>query len=227
MTGTEMMQESIWFEKPKYEEAEAQYQLHLAGESGSGGKAPGSGTTVSDNTVAALQKENNELRQMVLMLTKKMNELELRVNKIEGTKPSVKEESAKPKEEDDDFDLFDSESEEDEKEDDTERKKLLEKYHEKKSKKPALVPKSNILLDVKPWADDTDLEEMERLVRGIKTDGLVWGASKLVPVAFGIKKLQIACVVEDEKVGTDFLEEAITEFEDHVQSVDVAAFNKV
>ena len=29
-------------------------------------------------------------------------------------------------------------------------------------------------------------------------------------------KLQIACVVEDEKVGTDFLEEAITAFEDHV-----------
>ena len=29
------------------------------------------------------------------------------------------------------------------------------------------------------------------------------------------------------QVGTDFLEEAITAFEDHVQSVDVAAFNKV
>jgi len=69
--------------------------------------------------------------------------------------------------------------------------------------------------------------EMEKLVRGIKTDGLVWGASKLVPVAFGIKKLQIACVVEDDKVGTDYLEEKIQEFDDHVQSVDVAAFNKV
>lgn len=40
--------------------------------------------------------------------------------------------------------------------------------------------------------------------------------AKLVDVAFGIKKLQISCVVEDEKVGTDFLEEAITDFEDHV-----------
>jgi len=82
-------------------------------------------------------------------------------------------------------------------------------------------------LDIKPWADDTDMVEMEKLVRGIKTDGLVWGASKLVPVAFGIKKLQIACVVEDDKVGTDYLEEKIQEFDDHVQSVDVAAFNKV
>ncbi len=36
-----------------------------------------------------------------------------------------------------------------------------------------------------------------------------------------------SCVVEDDKVGTDFLEEAITAFEDYVQSVDVAAFNKI
>ena len=37
-----------------------------------------------------------------------------------------------------------------------------------------------------------------------------------MPVAYGIKKLQISCVVEDDKVGTDFLEEAITGFEEHV-----------
>lgn len=40
--------------------------------------------------------------------------------------------------------------------------------------------------------------------------------AKLAPVAFGIMKLQISCVVEDEKVGTDFLEEQITSFEDYV-----------
>ena len=41
-------------------------------------------------------------------------------------------------------------------------------------------------------------------------------AAKQVPVAYGIKKLQISCVVEDDKIGTDFLEESITAFEDHV-----------
>jgi len=29
------------------------------------------------------------------------------------------------------------------------------------------------------------------------------------------------------QVGTDFLEESITAFEDYVQSVDIAAFNKI
>ena len=52
-------------------------------------------------------------------------------------------------------------------------------------------------------------------------------AAKLVPVGYGIKKLQISCVVEDDKVGTDSLEELITAFEDYVQSMDVAAFNKI
>ena len=58
--------------------------------------------------------------------------------------------------------------------------------------------------------------EMERLVRTIEMDGLLWGASKLVPVGYGIKKLQISCVVEDEKVGSEILDEEITKFEDYV-----------
>ncbi|CAD7673450.1 unnamed protein product [Nyctereutes procyonoides] len=54
-----------------------------------------------------------------------------------------------------------------------------------------------------------------------------WGvSSKLVPVGYGIPKLQIQCVQED-KVGTDLLEEEITKFQGHVQSVDIAAFNKI
>ena len=57
-----------------------------------------------------------------------------------------------------------------------------------------------IYLQVKPWDDETDMMELEKAVRSIEADGLLWGASKLVPVAFNIKKLQISCVVEDDKV---------------------------
>jgi elongation factor 1-beta len=35
---------------------------------------------------------------------------------------------------------------------------------------------------------------MEKAVRSIEMDGLVWGASKLVAIGFGIKKLQV-CVL--------------------------------
>jgi translation elongation factor EF-1beta len=65
---------------------------------------------------------------------------------------------------------------------------------------------------------------LEAAVRGIEKDGLVWGASKLVPVGFGIKKLEITLVVEDEKVSTTDLQEEIETFEDYVQSSDIVSF---
>jgi len=97
----------------------------------------------------------------------------------------------------------------------------------KKAKKPTVIAKSEIVLDVKPWDDETNLEELERNVRSIELDGLIWGTSRLVPLAYTIKKLQIGCVVEDDKVGTDILEERITAFDDLAQSVDIAAFRKI
>lgn len=71
------------------------------------------------------------------------------------------------------------------------------------------------------------MNEVEKVVRTITCDGLKWGGSKFVPLAYGIKKLQIACVVEDDKCGSEYLSEKICEFEELVQSVDVAAFNKL
>ena len=68
---------------------------------------------------------------------------------------------------------------------------------------------------------------LEAAVRGIEKDGLVWGTSKLVPVGFGIKKLQINLVIEDEKVSLSDLEEEIQGFEDYVQSTDIATMNKL
>lgn len=69
--------------------------------------------------------------------------------------------------------------------------------------------------------DETDLAQMEANVRAIEWDGLKWGASQLVPVGFGIKKLTINLVVEDEKVSTSDLQEKIEEDEDFVQSTDI------
>ncbi|XP_005185259.1 probable elongation factor 1-beta [Musca domestica] len=137
-----------------------------------------------------------------------------------GAKPTVADD-------DDDVDLFGSDDEEEDAEAARIREERVAAYAAKKSKKPALIAKSSVLLDVKPWDDETDMKEMEKNVRTIEMDGLLWGASKLVPVGYGINKLQIMCVIEDDKVSIDLLTEKIQEFEDFVQSVDIAAFNKI
>lgn len=67
------------------------------------------------------------------------------------------------------------------------------------------------------------MKELESTMRNIEIDGLTWGASKLVPLAFGIKKLQVNLVVEDEKVSIDDLQAQIEADEDHVQSTDVVS----
>lgn len=75
--------------------------------------------------------------------------------------------------------------------------------------------------------DETDMKALEESVRSIEKDGLVWGGGKLVAVGFGIKKLQINLVIEDEKISLDELQEEIDGFEDYVQSSDIAAMQKL
>jgi elongation factor 1-beta len=60
-------------------------------------------------------------------------------------------------------------------------------------------------------------------------DGLVWKTEfKKEPVAYGVSKLCIGCVIEDDKISTDDLTEQITEkYEEFVQSCDVAVFSKI
>ncbi|XP_062843768.1 eukaryotic translation elongation factor 1 delta a (guanine nucleotide exchange protein) isoform X3 [Trichomycterus rosablanca] len=180
-----------------------------------------------------LHKVVDDLRVMLSKMESRMSVLEKSQSQASKSCPASQAAPApKPKvvvkdeeEDDDDIDLFGSDEEDEE----AERIKAqrVEEYAAKKSKKPALIAKSSIILDVKPWDDETDMAKLEECVRSVQTDGLLWGASKLVPVGYGIKKLQINCVVEDDKVGVDLLEEEITKFEDYVQSVDVAAFNKI
>jgi len=130
-------------------------------------------------------------------------------------------------EDEEDVDLFGSDDEEEDAEAARIREERLAEYRKKKEGKTKPAAKSIVTMDVKPWDDETDMVALEAAVRGIEKDGLVWGGSKLVPVGFGIKKLQINLVVEDDKVSTDELGEQIQEFEDYVQSTDVVAMQKL
>lgn len=127
---------------------------------------------------------------------------------------------------DDDVDLFGSDEEEDEEAERAKAQRLAE-YQAKKAKKPVVIAKSMMTLEVKPWDDETDLKAMEAGVRAISLDGLVWGTSKFVPIGYGINKLQINCVVEDDKVGFDDLNDQISALEDYVQSVDMQSMSKI
>merc|ERR1712115_236862 len=189
--------------------------------------------------VSKLEIENKDLKKITHDLKSLVLKLEGRIVQLEkgnkttppasNTKSSKVEVVAEEEDEDEDVDLFGSDSDDEEAKAEKERvtAERLKAYHEKKSKKPALIAKTSVLLDIKPWDDETDMNEMLKQVKTIEMDGLVWGASKLVPVGYGINKLSIMIVVEDAKVSIDELQEKICDFEDYVQSCDVAAMNKI
>merc|ERR1712236_114382 len=183
----------------------------------------------------ALEVENKQLKKVTDDLKALVLSLEARVGQLEGSKPAggaakpaPAKPAAKPADDDDeDVDLFGSDDEEDDEEKKRITEERLKAYHEKKAKKPQVIAKTSVLLDVKPWDDETDHDKMLESIKSIEQDGLTWGASKLVPIGYGIKKLQVMCTVEDEKVSVDELTEKIEAFEDYVQSCDVNAMNKI
>jgi translation elongation factor EF-1beta len=94
--------------------------------------------------------------------------------------------------------------------------------HLAKPAKKGLVPKSIIIWEVKPWGEETDLDALGAKILAITMDGLQWKTEfKKEPIAYGVMKIVIGAVVEDDKVSTDLVEEAIMAFEDDVQSVDI------
>ncbi|EEB07407.1 translation elongation factor EF-1 beta subunit [Schizosaccharomyces japonicus yFS275] len=126
----------------------------------------------------------------------------------------------------DDIDLFGSDDEVDEEAERVKAERIAE-YNKRKAAKPKPAAKSLVTLEIKPWDDETPMDELEKAVRAIEMDGLLWGSAKLVPIGFGVSKLQMSVVVEDDKVSIDELQETIEEIEDYVQSTDVAAMAKL
>jgi len=194
------------------------------------------GVQPSEEDDAMIREENLRLKQSLEVLQAQVNKLTDRVSRLESQLTNgapaaggdAKKTSAPAsKDEDDDVDLFGSEDEEEDSEAAKIKAQRVAEYAAKKSKKPTLIAKSNVILDVKPWDDETDMKELEKCVRSVEMDGLLWGTSKLVPLAYGIKKLTITTVVEDDKVSIDELVEKLQEHEDFIQSVDIAAFNKI
>lgn len=129
---------------------------------------------------------------------------------------------------DDDVDLFGSDDEEVDEEAEKIKQQRLKEYEARKAAKGPKPPsKSMVTLEVKGWDDETDMEEMLANVKKIEMEGLLWGGHQFIPVGYGMQKLQINVVVEDDKVLMDDLVENIEADEDHVQSVDISAMAKI
>jgi len=152
-----------------------------------------------------------------------------------GGSPAKKPAAAPAKKADDSDDELNVKLGDSDDDDDAAAKLIAKKAAEKAAKdaaagpdkpKKTVIAKSTLVLDVKPNEAETDLNLLEKKIRGITQEGLLWGACEKKPVAYGIFKLRIVAVVVDDLVSTDSLQEEIEAFEE-VQSTDIHAFNKI
>lgn len=120
-------------------------------------------------------------------------------------------------------------------------------------KKGQPVGKSRIVFEIKPFEPEQDLDELAANIKALKLegditdeiswedklaecvdvrcsleDGIKWGEGHTKqPVAFGIFKLIVQAIVQDELVGSDDLVDMMmNRFEDDIQSIEIAAFDK-
>merc|ERR1712119_47843 len=176
---------SVWMDRAKFEEAELQVHAYNAGTAAAGDAAPAAAAPVVEESsggnvndlVSKLQTENSALKQQVADLTSKFAALDARLASIEGKMgapavaapaPVKQEEPADDVDDDDsDDDLFGSDDEEDTAEQERIKAERIAAYNERKAGKKKVTAKSSILLDVKPWDDETDMAEVEKNVRSV------------------------------------------------------------
>ncbi|CAL9207064.1 unnamed protein product, partial [Musa hybrid cultivar] len=94
--------------------------------------------------------------------------------------PAPPAEASKEAADDDDLDLFGDETEEEKKA--AEEREAAVKASSKKKESG----KSSVLLDVKPWDDETDMKKLEEAVRSLEMPGLLWGACAAFRLLNGI-----------------------------------------
>merc|ERR1719238_831381 len=102
----------------------------------------------------------------------------------------------KPADDDDDMDDMFGDDDEDEKPKEMDENLLkLKAAAEARLAKKEAAQKSMVVIEVKPWEADQDLNALwKEIVTEMTFEGLKWGeACQLVDVAFGIKKIVMSC----------------------------------
>merc|ERR1740139_724606 len=95
------------------------------------------------------------------------------------------------------------------------------------TKKGPVIAKSVVVFDVKGYEVGQDFESLATKIRAeVNMPGLVWmDKHQILEIAFGMKKLQMSMLIEDEKVQTDDVFELIEKWDEKVQTDDIFTFS--
>lgn len=130
--------------------------------------------------------------------------------------------SEKKEDDDDEVDLF---GDDDDDEAAAELEAKMKK--DKKTAEKELNQKSRVVMDIKGYEVGYDFKGLgEKIHKEVNKDGLFWENSiQVVPLAFGMEKLQLSFTFTNRLCSADWVEEQILEkYEEDIQSIDIVEF---
>jgi serine/threonine protein phosphatase PrpC/translation elongation factor EF-1beta len=83
-----------------------------------------------------------------------------------------------------------------------------------------------LIMDIKPWCSDTNLDQLEQILHKKNIDGLCWSELKRESLPRGISKL-VATLTVDERFSDDIPQWVAKELSDYVQSVDIVKQQRI
>merc|ERR1712066_139888 len=123
--------------------------------------------------VEQIETENKALKKQIAEILKRLENIE---GRLQSSTPAPKDEGEA---EDSDVDLFASDDEEEDAEAERIKAERIAAYNARKAakedKKGKVIAKSSVMLDIKPWDDETCMVKLEEAIRTIEMDGLLWG----------------------------------------------------
>ncbi len=140
----------------------------------------------------------------------------------------VEKKEEKKVEEDESDDLFGSDDEDDEEAIMALKEKKMKAEMKNMTKEEK--QRSRVTFEVKGFEVGQDFEGLsKRIKKDIQPDGLIWEIPiKVLPLAFGMMKLQMSCKILNSKINTDNVWEMMQEkYPEEIQSIDVTDFQKV
>lgn len=97
------------------------------------------------------------------------------------------------------------------------------------------LPKSRLTIEIKPYEIETDLYSLAERITEIRREGyivvywrLTWsGCYKTVDVAYGMQKLVLEMLLDDDKIEVGEVIEAVEQQFEEVMSVDVPYIHQI
>lgn len=100
------------------------------------------------------------------------------------------------------------------------------KAYDEKIARNVAKEKSNVIFDIRPEDETSDLNQVFEVCKTMEKEGLVWGSTQRQPIAYGLEALRVCITIQNVLVSVEDLMEEIEKIPG-VGSTQIVSFQKI